>query len=334
MSRRFVTASQDASIYEAYDTVNAGFDEILEVGKVVKDLFYEPVRSLIKFEMPNDVPISASVFLNLRFAHAEDMTTDEVLEVYPMSASWVEGSGYFYQQVYNAEDGATWNAADSGSSWNTAGGDYLSSPSSSANLNTFPLRDLRIDVTDIVQGWISSSAFPNHGFMIKMDSTAEDRPTNQAIIKFFSKQTHTIYQPTLEFCWSEQTLDTGSLDPLTSTIVEIAPKNLPVYYTKGEVRKLYFNVRDKFPRKSFDGLQRFRNMYYLPAATQVEIRDAQSGMVVIPFDEYSTLDADVSGSYFLVDTTPMESYRFYDIRLKVTLGSEVMITEPVRVKVL
>jgi len=334
MSRRFVTASQDASIYEAYPTVNSGFDEILEVGKAMRDLTNEPARALIKFEMPDDVPISASVFLNLRLAHAENLSTDETMWVYPMSSSWVEGSGYFYQQQYNAEDGATWNSPDSGSDWAVDGGDWLSTPSSSVSLNRFPLGDLRIDVTDIVQGWISSSDYPNHGFMVKLDTTAEDRPTNDARLAFFSKQTHTIYQPTLEFCWSDQSIESGSLTVMPSTIVEIAPTNLPSYYSKGEVRKLYFNVRDKFPRKSYDGLQRFRNMYYLPLDTQVEIRDAQSGMVVIAFDQYSTLDTDTSGSYFLVDTTPMERYRFYNIRLKISVDGETMLTEPVRMKVL
>jgi len=266
-------------------------------------------------------------------AHAEHLTTDETLLVYPVSSSWVEGSGYFYQRIYNSEDGATWDSPDSGSSWAASGSDWISTPSSSVTLDQFPLHDLRIDVTDIVMQW-TGSVIENHGFLLKLNDTPEDLSSNKARVSFFSRQTHTIYQPTLEFCWSAQVTSSGSLTAMPSTTVEISPKNLPLYYTKGEVRKLYFNVRDKFPRKSYDGLQRFRNMYYLPTGSQAEIRDAQSGMVVIPFDQYSTLDTDSSGSFFLMDTTPMEKYRFYNIRLKVPLGDEIVLTEPVRVKVL
>ena len=53
MSRVFITASSDASIYERYASLNTGHDEILEVGKKQNKLETSNgrVRSLIKFTL-------------------------------------------------------------------------------------------------------------------------------------------------------------------------------------------------------------------------------------------------------------------------------------------
>lgn len=330
--RQFVTASRDASIYEGFSTVNAGLDEILDIGKIVQDLEYGAVRALIKFDLPSTLSPPDKVYLNLRLANAGNLKSTEVLSVLPVTGSWVQGTGYYYQREWNASDGVTWDWRTSGSSWIAAGGDTLT-PTASVNLDTHPINDLRIDVTDIVTA-MSSSTIPNHGFMVKLDDATEDDVNDAALIKVFSRQTHTIYQPLLEFCWATQSVETGSLSPLTSTLVEISPKNISPTYTKGEVRKLYFNVRDKYPKKAFDGLQRYRNMYYLPSDTQFEVRDAQSGLVVAPFDEYSTLDTDASGSFVTLDTTPLERYRFYNLRLKVSVDGEIVYTKPIRMKVI
>ena len=330
--RTFVTASKDASIYEEFSTVNTGLDEILDIGKIVRDLNYGAVRSLLQFEIPDGLPPD-KVYLNLRLASADNLKSTETLEVWPVSQSWVQGTGYYYQRVWNASDGVTWDYRVTGSDWNTAGGDVLSVSGSSVSLDTFPIGDLRIDVTDMILAW-SGSGFPNHGFMVKLDDATEADVNDQAIIRVFSKQTHTIYQPLLEFCWATQSIDTGSLIDIPSTVVEIAPTNLSPAYTKGEIRKLYFNVRDKYPRKAYDGLQRYRNLYYLPQDTQFELKDAQSGLVVIPFDEYSTLDTDPSGSYVTINTSPLERYRFYTLTLKVPVGDEILYTNPIRMKVI
>ena len=57
MSRVFITASADTSIYEQYTNLNTGHDEVLEVGKKKDKLEINngQVRSLIKFTL-TDLP--------------------------------------------------------------------------------------------------------------------------------------------------------------------------------------------------------------------------------------------------------------------------------------
>ena len=58
-----------------------------------------------------------------------------------------------------------------------------------------------------------------------------------------------------------------------------------------------------------------------------------SGTTVVPFDNYSHLDCDATGSYLMLDTKPLHKNRFYDLSLKTTLGSEVYFSRPFRFKV-
>ena len=97
--RQFITASQDASIYEEFSTVNAGLDEILDIGKVVRDLNYGAARALIKFDLPSTLSPPDRVYLNLRLSNAEYLKGTETFEILPISQSWVQGTGYYYQRV-------------------------------------------------------------------------------------------------------------------------------------------------------------------------------------------------------------------------------------------
>ncbi|MEK9767339.1 MAG: hypothetical protein VW683_00345 [Betaproteobacteria bacterium] len=344
MSKRFLTASIDASIYEDFPNNNTGLDEILDIGKISREFTsWYPARSLIKFELPNDLPTSASAFLHLRVANAENFSATEVLQVYALSSSWVEGTQYFEAQFINANDGVTWRRSNTSTSWSYAGGDFVSQsseiggaavPIGTANINQQPLSDFRIDVTDIYQSWYSSSIIPNNGFLLKLDDTSEDNVNNKAILKIFSRNTHTIYEPLLEIAWTDQTFSTGSLELIPNLDLEVAPIRLPESFKKGEVRKLYFNIRDKYPSKNFDLLQRYRNQYYLPSASSYyQIVDETSGLVISSYDQYSVLDTDSSGSYFSLDTTPLSKFRFYNISVKTEYNGETAIFGPWRVKI-
>ena len=121
MSRVFITASSDASIYERYANLNTGHDEILEVGKKQDklEIVNGRVRSLIKFTLTDlsGAPTTSDVYLNLKVANATKLNQDELVYVYPVSRSWEEGSGYFEQSPIKSDDGATWTTYASGSNW-------------------------------------------------------------------------------------------------------------------------------------------------------------------------------------------------------------------------
>lgn len=330
--RTILTASKDTTLYQAYLNNNTGLDEILEIGKVID--ISEPtsstayatgsVRSLIYFELPTtaSVPATASYFLNLKLANADNIKRNQQILVYKVSRSWDEGSGYVHQTTENPEDGASWVRCTSAVSWSSAGGDFLTgSTSQSIVLSSYPLEDIRVDVTNILQPFVSQSIQNTfHGLALRFPLTDENDYTNKGNIKVFSTQTHTIHQPTLEVVWDAQTVVTGSLLPISTLNVKVVASNLRETYTKGDVDKVTLVVRDQYPLKSFDSALRYKNKYYLPTSSYFSVVDVQSNTTVIPFDNYSKINTDATGSYVILDTSPLYSGRFYTLKLKVVTG--------------
>jgi len=336
--RLFLTASADTTLYKRYPTLNAGLDEIIEVGKVAKpedlEIAYSSsaARALINFTLPvsGTIPETASFYLNLKIANAQKLPYTQQLDIYEISGSWVEGGGYFVQQIKNPQDGATWsgsNAATS-ASWVTYGGDYYGNPTQSITLSEYPLEDLRIDVSAIMQSVIIDNRNFN-GFIIKFPSASEADMNNEGNIKFFSRQTHTIHEPILEVVWSTNTFSTGSLKPIPSTYdIEVVPKNPKETYIRGSKERIRFVVRDKYPRKNFDSTLRYASRYYLPTSSYFSIVDRQAGTTVSSVDAYAKLDCDASGSYFVLDTSNLYKNRSYAVNLEIDNGSSDKNTIP------
>lgn len=328
--RTILTASKDTTIYKVYPTNNAGLDEILEIGKVVNINEIEPsyvsasARSLIYFSLPTTASVSADAnyYLNLRLANATDVIRGQTILVYPISRSWDEGSGYFYQNIQNVGDGATWLKSSTYTSWSSAGGDFItSSTSASVSLTSYPVEDLRIDVTNILRPIVSQSLQNTfYGLALQFPLADETSSVNQGNIKVFSTQTHTIHQPTLEIAWDSQVFTTGSLLGIPSVDVKITPTNIPETYNKGDITRINLIVRDKYPLRSFDSTLRYKNKYYLPSSSYYSIIDLQSNTTIVPFDNFSKINCDASGSYVILDTSPLYKGRFYGLQLKVVSG--------------
>lgn len=321
----FLTASADTTLYQRFPTNNAGLDEILEVGKVAapEDLGIaytgSSARALVNFTLPDSASVSpiASYFLNLKIANATQLPYEQELKIYKISGSWTEGSGYFVQQTKNAGDGATWNQATTATSWSNAGGDYNASPTQSVILNEYPLQDLRIDVTELVQPVVTAS-LDWYGLEVAFPESSDADEDNQGNIKFFSRQTHTVHAPTLEIVWDDAVFTTGSLKPIPNTTdIMVVPKNAGETYIKGTKQKIRFVVRDKYPQKNFDATLRYKNKYYLPQTSYFSIVDYQAGTMITPFDDGSKIQCDTTGSYFVLDTSPLYKNRYYSIAVNI-----------------
>lgn len=324
--RVYISASKDATIYQRYPDFNAGLDEILEVGKIKKPTDITAMfasgsaRSLISFDITssNAYPTSSKYFLRLYIATAKDINRYQTLEIYPVSKSWDEGSGYFYQDIQNAYDGVTWKERTPGTLWANSGSDYATSPAASYTFSSTPIQDIKVDVTSIIAPVISgSNTTPWNGLLLKFPTSAETSSLNKGILKFFSSNTHTIFSPKLEVVWVTQSFATGSLKPIPGSNISIVPKNLKEAYTQGEKDKIYFVVRDLYPDKKFDTVQRYKSMYYLPSQSYYRIVDEVSNIKLHDFDEYSTLNCDASGSYINLDTSALDTERYYRLELKV-----------------
>lgn len=329
--RIFLTASADATIYQRYPTNNFGLDEIIEIGKVAKpediEMTYSAsaARALVNFNITNSgsFPATASYYLNLKIANATKLPYSQEITINKVSGSWVEGSGYFVQQNVNPRDGVTWSGSNAAAalSWSNSGGDYYTTPSQSITLSDYPLQDLRIDVSSLLQPVVSQS-LPWSGFLIKFSNTSEVDYVNKGNIKFFSKQTHTIHQPTLEVVWDDSVFITGSLKKIPNTYdIQVVAKNPKETYVRGSKEKIRFVVRDKYPQKNFDATLRYKNVYYLPTSSYFNIEDTQANTVVSPFDAYAKLSCDATSSYFVLDTSNLYKNRYYTVNLQLDNGN-------------
>jgi hypothetical protein len=313
-------------LQESSPAINAGLDEILEVGKVrnLEDNTGTTAstlsRFLVNFDIEdNDYPENAKYFLNLYISNASNVNRYQLLNVHPVSKQWIEGSGYRVQDVINALDGCTWMSSQKNILWDDLGGDYIVNVSSSYEFKDIPISDVKIDVTNLMSSIISdTSPYPWRGLIVKFPDDDELDLTNFGNIKFFSGNTHTIFEPRLEVAWDDQVFITGSLKPIKDSNIKITPKNLKQSYTRGEINKIYLVVRDPYPDKRFDATQRYKNVYYLPSASYFRITDSVSGIKIHDFDEYSAINCDPSGSYILLDTTGLDVDRFYKLELKIT----------------
>lgn len=332
--------TQDASIYEKYSWRNTGLDEILEVGK--DETGTKRVRSVVMFDTieisrsfaDGTIPLNAKFDLNLYVARADDLKFGQQIVLQAVSQSWVEGTGYFYQNTnvpytssrspsggYFENDGVTWVNRESGSIWTdadgtgSAGGTVTGLIVSSTIAS--PVRDMSIDVTELVTQWVSGSV-PNNGMMLRFDSNSESDGKNAGNIRFFSRNSHTVHLPTLTAKWDSQVYLTGSMSASDATDVVVLPRNLKPKYKRNESVRVTLSVRERYPQKTFDTVySAFAGNRRLPATSYYSIVDQQSNVVVVPFDEFSKISCDGTKNYFDFKIQSMYAGRYYKIVFKV-----------------
>jgi hypothetical protein len=326
--------TQDASLYEEYSWRNTGLDEIIEVGK--DDTGTKRVRSLVMFDTADisrsfsegRIPANAKFDLNLFVARADDLRNGQQILLQAVSESWVEGTGYFYQNTnvpysasrdpsggYTENDGATWKNRQSGSIWATTGSQGTGL-TVSKSIDS-PVKNLNIDVTDLVLSWVSGTV-PNNGCLLKFDDAAELDTKNAGNVRFFSRNSHTIHLPTLSAKWDNQTYLTGSMSASDASDVIVMPRNLKPKYKIGEMVRVTLSVRERYPQKTFDTVySAFAGNKRLPITSYFSIVDQQSNTVVVPFDDFSKISCDGTTNYFDFKVHSMYSGRYYKVMFKV-----------------
>ena len=96
---------QDATLYSFYPTMNTGIDPILEVGNLNENINPVPQvsRFLVQFDQTEiedviDNKVGGTQFsssLKCYVANAQGVIFDTELEIYPISGSWINGSGTY-----------------------------------------------------------------------------------------------------------------------------------------------------------------------------------------------------------------------------------------------
>ena len=79
--------------------------------------------------------------------------------------------------------------------------------------------DVRMDVSDITNKWLSSN-LSNNGFIVKRTYADEISGEVLGSLKFFGRESHTIFVPRLEVAWNDTTFaNTSSAEISADTYV-------------------------------------------------------------------------------------------------------------------
>ena len=343
---KFFTSSFDASIYLQQPEQNTGRDELLEVGKLYYGSTMDIARTLIKFNttqisssiVENIGTGSYSVFLNLKSANSEEIPLEYTLYANAVSGSWKMGTGTKFDNI--TSDGVSWYYLNGSSKWqdlsgsypaqtdtssilNGGGGLWYSASMSSQSFSNEP-DDVRMDVTNIVKLWISgSNRLTNDGIILHHHTSASlyTDTTDYGVLKFFSKETNTIYEPKLELVWDDSLFTTGSLTPVTGSASDdykVVVTNLKNEYSKDTKIKIRVKGRDMFPYKTFGTTFGYDQAKFLPSgSTYYQIEDYITNEIIVPFGDYSKLSCDSTSNYFNLDTSTYAADRVYRLKIKI-----------------
>lgn len=353
---RIFYAEKDNTLYERFSEQNSGIDEIIEISKIASGSRIDGVirantynsRILIDFGS-SITTISQSIedgevnnnprfYLNLHASDATDLLTEYSIKAYPVSESWENGNGQLDDRP-KTKIGSSWKhrtgdaVAQTTTSWLTGsngwypgvtetlgGGTWITgsgNESSQSFVNESP--DLRLDVTDIVLGWISGS-MPNYGFMVKRPNSDEISGENLGSIKYFGRESHTIFVPKLEMGWDDIN-NAGVTTAITAETYVPYIKNIKPEYRTSDIARFRVGVRPEFPTKSYQTSSFYLTGERLPESSSYSIFDSVTNDVFIK-DEKSYVDSmtklsnDSKGSYFDLRMDSFMPERYYKIQLK------------------
>ena len=340
---KFFTSSFDASIYLQQPEQNAGRDEILEVGKLYYGSSKDITRTLIKFDTGSIKSEITSIgtgswqtYLVLRSANSQEIPLEYSIYANAVSQSWTMGTGTKFDNI--TSDGISWKYRDGVSTWqdnvtagtavftagttgsaNAEGGTWFITGSATQSFSNEP-DDIRINVTNIMHQWVSGS-LKNNGFIVRHSIDVENDTLDYGLLKFFSKETNTIYEPKLELVWDDSLFTTGSLTSVTGSASDdykVVVTNLKNEYSKDTKIKIRVKGRDMFPYKTFGTTFGYDQAKFLPSgSTYYQIEDYVTNEIIVPFGDYSKLSCDSTSNYFNLDTSTYAADRVYRLKIKI-----------------
>lgn len=334
--------TKDATIYEQYSSRNTGLDAMLEIRKTISGTGSYNSRILIDFDYS---AISASIAslgynpnafnynLKMFVADANEIPTDYTLYAYPISGSWNMGVGRFGNSPQTV-DGVSWKykqteddattawatgsfTAPSTGSWiTTAGGGTWYTSSVASQSYSYTTSDMNMDVTSIIRQ-VQSGSINFNGIIIKKSVTDEGSDSIFNSLKFFSKDTNTIYLPVLEAKFDDS-VNLGTLNAVDiDDEVTVTPINLQPAYAESSTPKIRFSARPKYPTQTFATSSGHLTRYRLPSGTQYAVYSAHNDEVILDFSTYTKVSDDATSNYIKLHLDSFQPERYYRLLLRV-----------------
>lgn len=214
-------------------------------------------RALLKFDLSaisasivSGAIVSASFSLKVKACTEYNLPIDYIIYGFALNQSWSMGDGYFSDG--GSSEGVSWRYRDydDGTLWyspNITGVkpsvDFLTCPSlltqsfaygggtfytTSICSQSFSYQtcDINMDLTPMVNSWLNGSLINEGVILISSD---ELHPYGYGFtLKFFSRDTNTIYSPYLDVSWSDFVFVTGSI---STGSVQITTASSGIYAT-------------------------------------------------------------------------------------------------------
>ena len=269
--KRYV-ADKDTTITNAYKPnlilrgtgSNMGLSDVTEVFEIYgqattssveksRALYQFPTTTISTDRTAGTIPASGSVNFYLRLFNARHASTTPQSAVYKIAAltrSWDEGDG-LSMDAYKDTGYANWEYALTASTgiegWSTEGGDYYSSSSGSYSVTSSAGEDIEVDITPLVEQWLSSSIFgeiSNNGVIVKLSGTFEDGSKKRSYYtkKFFARGTEFFFKkPVIEARWDSSYKDNRGNFYYSSSLVN-ADNNLNTLFLYNYVNGQLTNI--------------------------------------------------------------------------------------------
>jgi hypothetical protein len=349
---------KDATIYSKYPVKNTGLDEILELTIDQSDIELPGIsRFLIQFS-DNDINnvydnyVDGNyhkVFLRCYTANVTALPGTIDLKITTVAEYWQDGwnmgtGRYNYNPEYT--NGVGWEYAKySGSApWpTTSGGDYEVQYGSNTpggcvwytnnnyqftqTLSYYDNKDINIEVTDTVDDWYDN-VIDNQGFLVRIDEDIYYYGANNApSLKYYSRDTHTIYPPCLEIKWDDYYFNVESdIEELSTLPAVISIDNNPGIFYPSSINKFRVNSRPEYPVRIFQTSSYFTQNYYLPEDSYYAIKDLDTNEYIVDFDNiFTRLSVDDNGSFFTLYMNGLEPERYYSILIKTTINGNTIV---------
>jgi hypothetical protein len=301
-------------------------------------------------------------------ATATGLALNTTIDLFPVYGNWGMGTGHYLDEP-TVTNGTSWIWKDySGSvawltgsyptgvtaSYNTsyapAGGGNWWTGSTSAwfNTTTYPIiasqtfdyfsdKDINMNITNIVRAWYTGS-ISDDGVIIKLSPATEFVPNInvQPELKFFSRDTHTIYPPQLQFSWRDYSYNTGSLPLLNQLPATITLAQNPGFFYSESVNRFRVYGRPEYPAQVWQTASVYTQNYALPTASYYAIKDLDTNEYVIGFDnQFTQLNCDSTSSYFDLYMNGLQPERYYTILIQSTInGSTIVYNDQYSFKVI
>lgn len=255
------------SIYgQSLQETSAGDPGSKETSELARILIQFPIDQVSTDRTNNKIPASGSVDFYLKMynaKHGQTVPRNITLEIAPIAATWEEGFGMDmeeYEDITRDVEGSNWIKSAGDTNWSTAGGDYLTASVTTVTLEK-GTEDLEVNITEIVEEWISSDGYTNYGIGVKLDESQEAyfdtsgetypsyilNNTNGAkrsfyTKKFFSRGTEFFFKkPSIEARWDSSKKDQRGEFFYSSSLASEAENLQTIFfynYFRGQLRNV------------------------------------------------------------------------------------------------